>query len=279
MNRQIPRLIALDLDQTLLPVSSRHIPESNIEALHALHAAGVELAVITGRRRTTLEPYMDQIGLPILAGSNSGTQLWRYPAWERLASQPLPRPLIERAVELLEPHSLNLYFGWDDADRRDFAWLRRAESEIHTRYIQEFGEHSSVITALAELPGREVLQLSMPAEEVLVRELVARLKSEFGGQVFVECVSWPRMPCHALEMFHPEGHKGWGLERFADMLGIAIAETMAIGDDANDLPMLRSAGHSVALGHSIPAALAMADTVLPDNGEEEVGRFLLSLLA
>ena len=279
MPASLPRLICIDLDRTLLPVDSLRIPALNLRALSACHEAGIALAIISGRRRTTLAPYIEQIELPVFVGSNSGTQLWRYPGWERLDSQPLPPALIERAVELLAPHSLNLYFGWDAADRRDFAWLRRAESELHTRYIQEFGEHSTMITSLKDLPGREVLQLSMPGEEKLVRQLVAMLQGQFGDEVFVECVSWPRMPCHAMEVFHHDGHKGWALTRFAQLLGCDLSQTMAIGDDANDLPMLRSAGHSVAMGHSVPAALALAGTVLPDEGEEALGSFLLGLLA
>ena len=40
--------------------------------------------------------------------------------------------------------------------------------------------------------------------------------------------------------------KAEGLRRLAERLGIAVADTMAIGDSYNDLPMLKAAGHSVA---------------------------------
>lgn len=275
----LPKLIALDLDRTLLPVSTPHIPEINLRALHELHAAGVVLAVITGRRRTTLQPYMEQIGLPILAGSNSGTQLWQLDDWRRIGSQPLADEAMHRAAELLAPHSLNIYFEWDDADPMDFAWLKRAESELQTRYFTEFGARGGTISSLDELPARHVLQLSMPGSEELVREGLATLKTHMRGSIFAECVLWPRMPCHALEIFHLDGNKGWALRQFAELHGISPAETMAIGDDANDLPMLAAAGTAVAMGHSHGGAIGIADIVLPDEGEEACGRFLLSLLA
>ena len=275
----LPKLIALDLDRTLLPVDDHRIPEINLRALRELHEAGVALAVITGRRRTTLEPYMDQIGLPILAGSNSGTQLWQLPDWTRLASKPLEHALVEQAVSMLEPHSLNLYFEWDDEDTMDFAWLKRAESTLQTRYFSEYGARGGTIASLEELPERQVLQLSMPGTEELVLEGKRILETGLGDDVFAECVLWPRMPCHALEVFHPDGNKGWALECFAQLLGLDIKETMAVGDDANDLPMLAAAGRAVAMGHAHPQALALASHVLPDNGEAELGRYLLSLLA
>lgn len=275
----LPKLIALDLDRTLLPVEGNRIPQINLQALRELHAAGVVLAVITGRRRTTLQPYMEQIELPILAGSNSGTQLWQLPDWTRLASRPLDSRLVERAVSLLEPHSLNLYFEWDDSDHRDFAWLKRAESTLQTRYFTEFGHRGTTIRSLEELPRRNVLQLSMPGPQQMVREGLSLLAGAMPGELFAECVLWPRMPCHALEVFHPDGNKGWALQHFAAMHGFDLQQTMAVGDDANDLPMLAVAGQSVAMGHAVPAARELATQVLPDNGEEELGRFLLSLLA
>ncbi|MEZ5337207.1 MAG: HAD family hydrolase [bacterium] len=275
----LPRLIALDLDRTLLPVDDHRIPDINLQALRELHAAGVLLAVITGRRRTTLEPYMEQIGLPILAGSNSGTQLWQLPDWSRLDSRPLEHVVLERAVALLEPHSLNIYFAWDDADPMDFAWLRRAESTLQTRYFSEYGLRGGMLYSLAELPRREVLQLSMPGPEELVLDCLKLMRRELGNELFAECVLWPRMPCHALELFHPDGNKGWALARLAELHGIAIADTMAVGDDTNDLPMLAAAGHSLAMGHAHPQALRLATQVLPDEGEQALGRYLLSLLA
>ena len=41
--------------------------------------------------------------------------------------------------------------------------------------------------------------------------------------------------------------------------GIAVADTMAIGDSYNDLPMLKAAGHSVAMGNAVPEVKAVCD--------------------
>jgi len=53
--------------------------------------------------------------------------------------------------------------------------------------------------------------------------------------------------------------KASALTALAAKLDIPIAETMAIGDAYNDLPMLKAAGTSVAMGNAFPEVKAEAD--------------------
>jgi hydroxymethylpyrimidine pyrophosphatase-like HAD family hydrolase len=63
----------------------------------------------------------------------------------------------------------------------------------------------------------------------------------------------------------PRGlNKSVGLAWLAEHLGIARDEVLAVGDNDNDVEMLRWAGVGVAMGNSSPAALAAADWVAPD---------------
>ena len=61
------------------------------------------------------------------------------------------------------------------------------------------------------------------------------------------------------EIVNPGVSKAEGLRRLAEKLGIAIEDTMAIGDSYNDLPMLKAAGHSVAMGNAVPEVKAVCD--------------------
>lgn len=51
----------------------------------------------------------------------------------------------------------------------------------------------------------------------------------------------------------------------ADLMGIAPAQTIAVGDGANDLPMMRAAGFSIAF-HAKPAVRAEATLAINDGG-------------
>jgi hydroxymethylpyrimidine pyrophosphatase-like HAD family hydrolase len=61
-----------------------------------------------------------------------------------------------------------------------------------------------------------------------------------------------------LDLLPPGVSKGWALERLARRLGIDRKETMAIGDNWNDVDMLEWAGQSVMMGNAAKDLRTMA---------------------
>lgn len=85
---------------------------------------------------------------------------------------------------------------------------------------------------------------------------------------------------HFLEVTRAGVSKGAGAARLAEMLGVSREQVMAIGDQGNDLSMLRWAGLGVAMGHAPDYVKAAADVVTGDNGPGEgvasaIERFIL----
>ncbi len=74
--------------------------------------------------------------------------------------------------------------------------------------------------------------------------------------------------------------KEWGVRKAAGMLGIATEDIMAIGDNENDIGMIRSAGIGVAVGNATQALKEVADYVCEKEEAagvaEAVERFFLS---
>jgi hypothetical protein len=57
----------------------------------------------------------------------------------------------------------------------------------------------------------------------------------------------------------PQGvHKGWALERLAARLGVERRETMAIGDNWNDVGMMEWAGQAIMMGNAAAELRTMA---------------------
>ena len=82
----------------------------------------------------------------------------------------------------------------------------------------------------------------------------------------------------------PQGvSKGWALERLAARLGIDRKETMAIGDNWNDLDMLEWAGQAVIMGNAAQELRVLAKTngwkQAPPNDEDGVAVTLETALA
>lgn len=70
---------------------------------------------------------------------------------------------------------------------------------------------------------------------------------------------------HWLDIMAPDADKGTALLALSDALGIAQADTAAIGDYLNDFVMLQSAGIAVAMGNAHEDLQAIADEVIGDN--------------
>ena len=62
------------------------------------------------------------------------------------------------------------------------------------------------------------------------------------------------------------------------VLGISTAETIAFGDAANDIPMLREAGIGVAMGNATEETKAAADLVTATNNCDGIAAALGKLL-
>ena len=62
-------------------------------------------------------------------------------------------------------------------------------------------------------------------------------------------------------------------------LGLAPAQLAAIGDEENDIGMLRDAGIGIAMGNAAPAVIAAADRVTETNARDGVALAIDRLLA
>jgi hydroxymethylpyrimidine pyrophosphatase-like HAD family hydrolase len=93
--------------------------------------------------------------------------------------------------------------------------------------------------------------------------VLARAREAFGGELDIT-ISHPEY----LEFTAPGVNKGTALEWLAARLSIPLAQTMAIGDQHNDLEMLLAAGHGVAM-HGAPEAVQRAARHLAPPSEED----------
>jgi Cof subfamily protein (haloacid dehalogenase superfamily) len=116
------------------------------------------------------------------------------------------------------------------------------------------------------------LAIDSPPERT--RQLVEEMRLRFGDRLHVT-TGHPLL----VEFSRPDVHKGTGLAWLAAFLGVSLSETMAIGDDWNDVEMLRWAGLGVAVANAQPAILAEADAIVPPVGDDGVAvaieRFVL----
>jgi len=261
------RLIALDLDGTTITHAGVLRPAVR-EAVQAVAATGMHIVVATGRSIVATTPILDALGLTTgyVVCSNGAVTLaldpdepQGYQILETVTFDPAP------ALELLRD-------SWPDA----------------VIAVEELGVGFKVSAPFpdGELDG----ELRVVTWDELVADPVTRVtfRSPTGtSEDFEELAE--RIGLHEVNYnigftawmdINPEGvSKGSALELLRRRLEVEPMHTVAVGDQRNDLEMLRWAARGVAMGNAPEEVKAVADEVtghVDDDGLVPVLRSLLS---
>jgi Cof subfamily protein (haloacid dehalogenase superfamily) len=266
---QPPRLVATDVDGTLLDPDDRVSPRAGA-VIDRLVTSGVDFVLVTGRPPRWIPPVAAQLGVVRLAVCANGGVLYDAVEdrvlWARTLDPDALGRLAAAAAETLPGCGLAVERVGADTTGSGGAAPFLAEPG----YLHAWVDGDDVTVERAEL-------LSRPAVKLLVRDsrlssdaMVAALSRVVGDDADLT-FSHPR---GLVEVSPPGVTKATGLAEVAQRHGVPAADVLAFGDMPNDLEMLRWAGHGVAMGNAHPALLEVADEVTASNGEDGVALVL-----
>ena len=230
-----PLLLACDLDGTLLDHEAVPVPGVG-EALAELIAAGVLLAVITGRPLQSARRATAALGVePLIYACYHGALVVEA-GGSLIRHQPLP-PGPARAVAsevLAQGVAVTV---WDIDEPREL----------------EPGQEGGVE------PGARVSRLVLHGDPAVTARLLPLLRAEWSGRLRVESIR-PGF----LGVFAPEVDKGNALRLAAERLGVPLDRTVACGDGAADETLLAAAAVRIAVGGRPHVLGHLPDVVVTD---------------
>ena len=263
-----PALIACDVDGTLFDDDETITPRTR-DAVRAAVAAGAKFVVATGRPPRWIRPIVDELGFAPMAVCANGAVVYD-PANDRVVSaRTLPVDALAELAEL----ALRVIPGAGLAVERIG---RSAHDTATPQFVSSPGyEHAWLNPDNTEVSIDDLL--SAPAIKLLIRQAGARsadMAAELAKHVGVEGDITYSTNNGLVEIVPLGISKATGIEEIAKPLEIVSDQVVAFGDMPNDLPMLRWAGHGVAMGNAHPEVLAVADEVTARNSDDGVGRVL-----
>jgi Cof subfamily protein (haloacid dehalogenase superfamily) len=252
------------MDGTLLPTFSQTISPRNVQALKSAQAAGITVAIATGRRTAYTAPLLEGLGLradmPLITSNGAVTRT--------LGGDPVDRSHLEARVArgicgLLRPFG-TLVFTFDQVGLGEL--ILEDFEQAHQRIALWVEANRGAIEIVKPLEdaltdGNDPIQGMVTGGVDQMKQAEKALKSsELSG--FCEAVrtEYPARDLSILDLLPPGVSKGWALARLAARLGVDRKETMAIGDNWNDVDMLEWAGQAVMMSNAAHDLRTLAKT-------------------
>jgi Cof subfamily protein (haloacid dehalogenase superfamily) len=246
------RLIALDLDGTLLN-SSAEIPEANLHAIQAAVDAGIELAIVTGRRFDFARPVADKIPCDLTLIVNNGAMVRSKDGTTHLRHL-LPRATALDLLGQMERYRRRAALVFDRPRENQVIYEEIEWHDPRRRaYLQRNREFIAQVSPLEDALTEDPIQLMYTGEPAPMRAAEALLRASPSRDSFSLAVTYyERFEFAMLDLIHPGCSKGATLAEWTARRGYSRNEVMAIGDNLNDLEMLEFAGVPVVMANSVP---------------------------
>jgi len=282
------KIIASDMDGTLLN-SVQQISEENKAAILKAQAQGVEFVVATGRSYQEATYVLGEAGLKCPIICVNGAEI-RSKEGNMLSATPIPKQLAREAAAKLR--ELDVYFevytdkgactvdadkavttlvdiiisANPEADRDEVVYA--AGARLRDGLVQVIEDYETLF-ADENVQIYKMLAFSFDSDKLAA---AGNTLTDFEG------LAVSASGHENLEITNKQAQKGIALESFAKAKGIDISETMAIGDNYNDVSMFERAGRSVAMGNASYEIKALCDVITDTNNEHGVAKAILEVL-
>ena len=262
-------LVAIDLDGTLLN-SSKEITETTAAILRdARRMRDVHIVLASARPPRTVMPFYNLLDLDTPMINYNGALVYDPPSRRVLVHRPIPMRTARRIVALAQEVYPQVIVSAEVMDR----WFTNKISE---EYLT-----ATALTYRPDVIGPVQQWLTEPVTKLLLLGSAGKLVkvAKAVQKELLHQVTIVQTEGYLLQIMYPTVSKAQGLRVVAGELGVNREEVMAIGDNANDVSMLRWAGIGVAMANAAPSALAAADYVTDhhdaDGAAKAIRRIIL----
>ena len=239
MNGKI-RLIAYDIDGTLVPEYGDHVPEENRRAIAWAKGTGCIVCPASGRSHVNLRRLLGDLVSDTYCISMNGGQI-HAPQAEAVHQRTMEDTLAKEIMRFLH----------DETDGncivfcRDSDYLFTSDPDTIAKVSSITEDPMKILTSPDEI-REPIIKVSCYHPDAAA--IYPRVAERFGGRINVAIAGKEWVDLTVAD-------KGSGVLDLCAILGIRPEEAAAIGDNFNDLPMLEAVGHPVVMNSANPALL------------------------
>ncbi|PEJ59067.1 HAD family hydrolase [Bacillus sp. AFS002410] len=273
------KLIALDLDGTTLS-SNKIISKENLSSIKKAQQQGHIVMILSGRSPSSIHDEMTKYGLNCPIGGHNGSAL--YVDGKLIELNTLGRNQIQKLALEVEKEALPYNISTNKGIFAPRNWNERFEQVISSgRVPEEYFEnkHFKMFTTSPYVYGHSlfnnVQEVINNDDFSILKFLILALDPQQKERIqknlrLIDGTFVTSSSPFNLEVTHQNGNKGYGLKAMATYFNIPLENTIAIGDEKNDIPMFNIAGLSIAMGNAEEEVKLSSDLVTLSNDENGV---------
>lgn len=266
------KIFFTDLDGTLLN-SEKRVTPATLDVLEQWTKAGNRLVLCSGRAIDSIKEVKASLGVPLpgmfLIGSN-GSEIYDCDKEQVISRISLPLEKVALIMKTAKELGIHCQTYTDThivspADTEALHYYRRV---IHTPVTV----CEDVVSCLDKEPCKCI------AIELYEPEKLERFRETLEPLVKDEITLLYSNPKY-LEIFSASAGKGSSVVRLCSLLDIPVANSLAAGDEANDISMLQAAGYGIAMKNATDKVKEAADIITEnDNNHDGLVPVLLNAL-
>jgi Cof subfamily protein (haloacid dehalogenase superfamily) len=261
-------LVAIDLDGTLLN-SANEISEASATILRTIRAEhNVHVVLASARPPRSVLPFYHLLELDAPMINYNGALVFDPPSRRVLLHTPVSGKIARGVAELARREYPDVLVSAEILDR----WYT---DRVDNAYVTETGRlfRPDLVAPMDEWLSGPVTKLLLLGESDELRRIGKLMATEYRYQITV-IQTEPEL----LQITHPTVSKAQALKTVAGEMAVRREQVMAIGDNANDLEMLRWAGIGVAMANAPMEVQAVANYVTDFNDADGVAKAIHELI-
>lgn len=249
------KLVVSDIDGTLLEDGGHDLNPELFEVILKLRSAGMQFAAASGRQWASIEAVFEPVKEKIFYLSDNGAYVGM--CGRNLFLNTIDRDLIHEMIQDIRAAGLTVLLSgpdqvYMDEDNPEFYRWMTEGYRFRVKQVEDLMQVEDQFIKISAYKKHDV----EPATKELREKYGSRLKITISGDMWMDCMA-------------SGVNKGEAVKLLQESLGILPEETIAFGDQLNDMEMLKQAYYSFAIGNARPevkaAARFQADTNMKDG--------------
>ncbi|NFT06125.1 MULTISPECIES: Cof-type HAD-IIB family hydrolase [Clostridium] len=267
------KLICIDMDGTLLNGHSS-ISERNKEALKKAVNKGVQVAISTGRIFASADYFAELIGIKTDLISCNGAYIKNRSTNEIIYSNTLTNEQVLKIHNSIKGHNFRIMYYTHDTAIVDSPFPENHTYNLTNKLVSDEKKVKFFITSdineILEIYNNKIIKI-ICIDNGDDKDTLFKVKNNLLKFSDIETVSSEN---NNFEIMQKDVSKGNAAKILSEKLGIKPEEVVCIGDNENDLSMIKFAGLGVAMGNGSDVIKKIANYITDTNVNDGVAKVI-----